>query len=590
MSQFVEKLALLRAAMKQNGIDAYLIPSSDTHIGEYLPDHWKIIHWLTGFSGSAGTVVVTDSFSGLWTDSRYTIQAIAELSDSGTELVKTAPGKGYIDWITGNMARGSKVGVDGKIISLESSVKINQALTAGKMKFNDEFDLISDIWTDRPAMPHSKAWEYPVEFAGRDRAAKLSLVRSEMKEEGVDYLLLTSPEDIMWLLNIRGNDLPYTPVIYCFAILGEQQMLLFVDEDRFTHELLADFDRHNVVILPYDELEGMLYSLNRGTIHYCKRTTSVSISRALPGSARTREGLSIPSRLKCIRNNAEIAGVEQVMIRDGVALTKFFRWIDVDLGIVPMSERSLVMRLHEYRLHQEGYLGPSFATIVAFNEHAALPHYAPTNISDVSISDKGILLVDSGGQYLGGTTDITRTIAIGKPTSKQKKDFTLVLKGMISLATIRFPYGTKGYQLDMAARRALWDNGFNFGHGTGHGVGSCLSVHEGPQSISPVANNTIIEPGMVLSDEPGIYREGEYGIRTENLILSFQDEENEFGKFLRFDTLSLCYIDTTLIEKSLLEASELKWLNDYHSTVYNKLSPHLNEEERAWLMEKTASI
>jgi Xaa-Pro aminopeptidase len=590
MSQSVEKLALLRAAMKQNGIDAYLICSSDPHIGEYLPDHWKIIQWLTGFSGSAATVVITDSFAGLWTDSRYTIQAAAELTGSGTELIKSPSGSGYYEWLADNMTAGTILGTDGNILSLEHFRILERRLSEKKIEINVESDLISDIWADRPAMPESQVWDYPVEYAGRDRIAKMSQVRSEMKKAGVNYILLTSPEDIMWLLNIRGNDLPYIPLVFCFALFGEEQLLLFANEDIFPRMLSSEFDRLGIVILPYEEIQGMLPSFSEGTIQLSPGKTSVSIFRSIPPSVKIKEVEPVPARLKCIRNKTEIENIEKVMISDGVALTRFFHWIDVDLGIVPMSERSLVMRLHEFRLQQKGYLGPSFATIVAFNDHSALPHYSPTTGSDVSIGDKGILLVDSGGQYLGGTTDITRTIAIGTPTAQQKKDFTLVLKGMISLSNIKFPYGTKGYQIDMTARKSLWENGLNFGHGTGHGVGSCLSVHEGPQSISPVANNTVIDPGMVLSDEPGVYREGEYGIRTENLILCYEDEENEFGRFLKFDTLSLCFIDQSLIEKSLLDSREIAWLNEYHSEVYNKISPRLNEEERAWLIEKTSSI
>jgi Xaa-Pro aminopeptidase len=278
------------------------------------------------------------------------------------------------------------------------------------------------------------------------------------------------------------------------------------------------------------------------------------------------------------------------MVKDGVALTKFFYWIESDLGIVPMTERSLVMRLHEYKIQRKDFLGPSFATIVAYNGHAALPHYSPTPVTDAELGEKGILLVDSGGQYPGGTTDITRTIVLGAPTLGQKKDFTLVLKGLIRLATAKFPYGTRGYQIDILAREALWAAGLNYGHGTGHGVGYCLNVHEGPHNISPAINKTIIESGMLMSDEPAVYREGEYGIRTENLLICYEDEETEFGKFLKFDTLSLCYIDKTLIDKQLLSQQELNWLNSYHTDVYDKLSPHLTADEKAWLKEKTSAI
>jgi Xaa-Pro aminopeptidase len=411
-----------------------------------------------------------------------------------------------------------------------------------------------------------------------------------MKKAGVDYHLLTEPEDIMWLLNIRGGDLPYTPLIFCFALAGEEQILLFAGEGKIPGILASEFDGLGIVILPYEEVQGMISTLDAGTLLISPSKTSVLVFNSIPGSLIIKEDISIPSRLKCIRNKVEIGNIEKVMVREGAALTKFFHWIEIDLGLVPMSERSLVMRLHEFRLQQKDYMGPSFATIVAFNEHSAIPHYSPSTDSDVSIGERGILLVDSGGQYRGGTTDITRTVSVGTPTVQQKKDFTLVLKGMIALATVKFPFGTKGFQIDMLARRALWENGLNFGHGTGHGVGYCLSVHEGPQSISPAANKTPIDAGMILSDEPAIYREGEYGIRTENLLVCFEDEENEFGRFLKVDTLSLCYIDRNLIDKSLLDDREISWLDSYHTEVYNKISPHLTEEERAWLLGKTAAI
>jgi len=319
-------------------------------------------------------------------------------------------------------------------------------------------------------------------------------------------------------------------------------------------------------------------------------TTSVSLYNSIPAGVRIVEDISIPSRLKSKKNRIEIENISKVMVKDGVALTKFLRWIELNHGIIPMTELSLSARLQELRSQQEEYLGPSFSTIVASNEHAALPHYSATKESDAEIGENIILLVDSGGQYMGGTTDITRTISTGIPTQQQKRDFTLVLKGHIALAKARFPIGTRGYQIDMLARKALWDNGYDYGHGTGHGVGYCLNVHEGPQSISPADNRTVLEAGMLISNEPALYREGEYGIRTENLVLCYQDEETEFGEFLKFDTLSLCYIDKSLIDKSLLDRKDIEWINSYHSEVFEKLSSFLDEEEKKWLKEKTEAI
>jgi Xaa-Pro aminopeptidase len=593
MSQSVEKLALLRAAMKQNGVNAYIIPLSDPHIGEYIPDHWNIIGWLTGFTGSAATIVITDSFAGLWTDSRYFIQSEHELAGSGFELVKHtgSVNSGFIDWLSTNLNDESRIALDGNIFPVDQARKMKEHLCGKKFLFDFDCDLVSDIWSERPALPASLAWDHLTEFSGKERSKKISEVRDQMRKLDIDFHILTSPDDIMWMLNIRGNDLPYSPLIFSFAIIGEEQILLFVSENRFTHELASEFDRLGIIMLPYVETAGMISTLSDGdTILVSPSKTSVTLYNSIPERFRIIEDISIPSKLKAIKNKTEIENISKVMVNDGVALTKFFYWIESDFGIVPMSERSLVMRLHEFKIRLKDFLGPSFATIVAFNRHAALPHYSPTPQSDVELGEKGILLVDSGGHYPGGTTDITRTVALGAPTPEQKMDFTLVLKGLIKLVTAKFPHGTRGYQIDILAREALWDAGLNYGHGTGHGVGFCLNVHEGPQSISPAMNKTIIEPGMLMSDEPAIYREEQYGIRTENLIICYEDEETEFGKFLKFDTVSLCYIDKTLIDKSLLNQKEISWLNSYHSEVYDKLSPHLTDDEKTWLKEKTAAI
>lgn len=591
MSSSVEKLALLRDALKQNSIDAYIIPSSDPHLGENIPDHWKIISWLTGFTGSAGTVVITDTFAGLWTDSRYFIQAEKQLEGSGFKLISPGPDMDYIDWLAGNISPESKIALDGRIYSISSFRKLEDRLINNRVKIDFNCDLIGDMWTDRPALPSSMAFDHPVEFSGKERSLKIAGVREQMKKEKVNYHLLTSIDDIMWLLNIRGRDVPFTPLLISFAIIGEEQILLFTDENKIPAELASGFDKLGIVILPYEEYSNIFSSFREGSsILITPGTTSAALYYSLPDYLKISEDISIPSRMKAIKNKTEIENIGKVMVKDGVALSKFFCWIESSLGKVPMTEVFLAGRLLKFRSQQDGFLGPSFATILAFNENAALPHYAAKPETDSEIEENGILLSDSGGQYYGGTTDITRTISIGIPTQQQKKDFTLVLKGNISLAMAKFPLGTRGFQLDILARKPLWEQGLNYGHGTGHGVGYCLNVHEGPQSISPADNKTIIEPGMLISNEPAIYRESEYGIRTENLILCYEDEETDFGQFLRFDTVSLCYIDKSLIDKSLLEQKEIDWLNRYHTEVYDRISPHLTESEKMWLKVKTEPI
>lgn len=593
MNSSAEKLTLLRSALHQNRINIYIIPSSDPHLGEYVPEHWQIIRWLTGFTGSAATVVITDTFAGLWTDSRYFIQAEKQLTGSGFEFVK--PGafqrNDFMDFVCENAKPDHKIGIDGRILSINKFRRLEKRLADLKVTIDADSDLITSIWNDRPALPFSIAFDHPVKFSGKERSVKISEVREQMKKQNADYHFLTSVDDIMWLLNIRGNDLQYTPLLLSFALIGEKQALLFIDDSKIPVKLASEFDRLGIVILPYDEASVIVSAVTEGSaVLINPATTSVALYNSLSKKSKIIEDISIPSRLKSIKNKTEIVNIGNTMIRDGVALTRFFHWFDSNHGKLPMTENSLADKLLEFRSQQEDFIEPSFSTIVAFNENSALPHYTPEEGKDSEIGERGLLLVDSGGQYMGGTTDITRTVPVGFPAPGQKKDFTLILKGHINLALAKFPNGTRGYQLDFVARRAMWGSGLNYSHGTGHGVGYCLNVHEGPQSISPADNKTVIEAGMLTSNEPAIYREGEYGIRIENLILCYEDEETEFGQFLRFDTVSLCYIEKLLIDKSLLDQKETDWLNSYHQEVHDKLSPFLTGEERLWLKEKTEPL
>lgn len=596
MNKSEVKLGDLRKLMKISGIDVYLIPSNDPHLGEYVPDHWGIIGWLTGFTGSAGTVVVTELFAGLWTDSRYFIQAERQLEGSGFVPVK--PGqddnKSFVAWINDNVISGSKIALDGRIFSIARTRMIENSLAGKNVVLDVSCDLITGLWTDRTSLPVSMGFDHPVRYCGKDRAVKISEVRELMRQKETDYMFLSSVDDIMWLLNIRGSDIRYSPLLISFAIVGQSQVLLFIEESKIPLKLASVFDNLGIVVLPYEETAGMLTTLPpQATILLDPSTTSSKLFNSIPAGMKIIEEISIPARLKAVKNSVEIENINNAMVRDGIALIKFFYWLEHSFDTENLSELTVAEKLNMLRAENADFLSPSFSTIVAFREHGALPHYTPTTDSNLPIDREGILLIDSGGQYLYGTTDITRTIVLGRPTDRQKRDFSLVLKGTISLAMAKFPEGTRGSQLDILARRALWNDGLDYGHGTGHGVGFCLNVHEGPQNIgrrSGASSEAVIEAGMLISDEPAVYREGEYGIRIENLILCYEDEETEFGKFLKFDTVSLCYIDKSLIDFSLLDQKEKDWLNAYHSEVFEKLSPHLTSEEIRWLEEKTAAF
>jgi Xaa-Pro aminopeptidase len=588
-----KKLSRIRDLMRERGIDACIIPNNDPHLGENIPDHWKIISWLTGFTGSSATVIVTKSFAGLWTDSRYFLQAEEQLRGTGIELfrINRPTDKSVIEWLTIHMKKGGLAAFDGRVVSIEEFRKYREALLSREVSFDIEADLISQVWENRPPMPASVVFDHPVEFSGETRLSKIERVRSEMAKREIDFHLLTSPDDIMWLLNIRANDVKYSPLLISFAVITGEQILLFADQNGFPPRLSAEFDKLGIVLLPYEEVYGVLETMPGGSrILISPSHTSAAIFHSFADKLKVSEGVSIPAKMKSVKNNIETGNIRKVMVRDGVALTKFFYLIEKMITKTSVTETQACEMLRELRLQQVNCTGESFSPIIALNEHAALPHYSPQETPETVIGTGGILLVDSGGQYLDGTTDITRCIATGTPTSEQKRDFTLALKGTIAIASLRFPRGTRGYQIDILGRKALWDNHLDYGHGTGHGVGFYLNVHEAPPGIGPGLSGSSslpLGPGMIVSDEPAIYREGKHGFRTENLLLVADDIENDYGAFLKFETLSLCYIDLTLVERSIMDSSEIAWLNNYHKLVFEKLSPLLGEEEKKWLLTKT---
>lgn len=589
-----ERIAALREAMKQQKVDAYIIPSSDPHLSEYPADRWKSREWISGFTGSAGTIVVTADKAGLWTDSRYFLQAASQLEGSGIELYKLALPEtpSITEFLLHELHTGQAVGLDGQTYSAAEASALANKLSRKEIKLDTSADLIEGIWKDRPAVPGNPIFEMPEALIGASVHEKLDLINNQLRSEGADCLILAALDEIAWTFNIRGTDVTYNPVVVSYAFVSEDESVLFIKPEKLTAEITEHLKKEGVTLAEYSMIQRYLSRLPENSrVFVDMNKTNVSLYDAIPGSCTIVEGISPANHLKSIKNETEIKGFQNAVVKDGVALTKFYIWLEKQMAEgAQVTEISAAEKLTALRAEQPQYIMDSFGTICGYAEHGAIVHYSATTETDATLKPEGLLLIDSGAQYLDGTTDITRTIALGEPTEQMKKDFTRVLKGTISLAKSKFPAGTRGSQIDILARKALWDSGINYLHGTGHGIGHCLNVHEGPQSIRMEENPVTLKPGMVISDEPAMYRTGEYGIRTENMILVREDSETEFGKFLGFDTLTLCFIDTSLIIIPMLSVREHAWLNKYHQMVYDKISPFLDEEEKAWLKEKTTEI
>jgi len=582
--------------MHASELDALIIPSADPHMSEYLPEHWKIMAWLTGFTGSAGTVVITQDFAGVWTDSRYFIQAEEQLSGSGFSLVKLVipHTPEYIAWLAATLPEKSRIGYDGKTVSLSLSRKIDETAKYSHFIINENADLISGLWKDRPPLPRTPVFLHDKKFTGISAAEKMEKIRHRMSQQKSDILIISALDEIAWLFNIRASDIAYNPVVIAHAMIFHEEARLFVNPGQTDAETESHLNAEGIDIYPYEEWWDHLSSLPEGIRVWCPPlTTNILTYNILKQRYTVFEAPSPVAVDKAVKNPVEISNIRETMIHDGIALERFFFWLEHHIGKERISEISAAEKLESFRKKHPHYRGPGFSTISSFGKHGAIVHYIPSPESDIELKPEGIYLLDSGGQYLSGTTDVTRTVATGTPDGQQKDDFTRVLKGMISLAMLRFPEGTKGFQMDILARRALWQTGLNYGHGTGHGVGYFLNVHEGPQSIGTGASesqNAAITPGMIVSDEPGIYRENEYGIRTENLILCVPDTETAFGRFYAFETLTLCHIDRNLIKPELLSDEEKEWINRYHHRVYELLSPGLSPEEKTWLKNKTKPL
>lgn len=587
-----ERIHALRMTFRPNNIKAFIIPSTDPHLSEYVAPYWMSREWISGFTGSAGTAVILMDKAGLWTDSRYFLQAEKELEGSGITLYKEMLPEtpSITKFLCQNLKPGESVSIDGKMFSVQQVEQMKEDLAPYQLQVNLFGDPLKNIWKDRPSMPDAPAFIYDVKYAGKSCGEKVAAIRTELKKKGIFALFLSSLDEIAWTLNLRGSDVHCNPVIVSYLLVTQDEVVYFISPEKITQEVNEYLQEQQVSLRKYDEAESFLNSFAGENILIDPKKTNYAIYSAINPACKVVSGESPVTLLKAIRNEQEIAGIHHAMQRDGVALVKFLKWLEASVLSGKETELSVDRKLHEFRAAQPLYMGESFDTIAGYKEHGAIVHYSATEESDVTLQSKGFLLLDSGAQYLDGTTDITRTIALGELTEEEKTDYTLILKGHIALAMAKFPAGTRGAQLDVLARMPIWSHGMNFLHGTGHGVGHFLSVHEGPQSIRMNENPIVLQPGMVTSNEPGVYKAGSHGIRTENLTLVCKDKEGMFGEYFKFETITLCPICKKGIIKEMLTAEEVKWFNDYHQTVYKKLSPSLNEEEKKWLLEATKAI
>lgn len=587
-----ERIAALRAHIVKENIQAFIIPSTDPHLSEYVAPHWQSREWISGFTGSAGTVVVTAKEAGLWTDSRYFLQADRQIEGTGIALYKEMlPETPSIPaFLSSLLQKGDTVGIDGKMFSADEVQHLQRELRQSGIHVKSIADPMQLLWSDRPAMPLAPAFVYDTKYAGKSFTEKLSAVRKKMKAAGAESLLLSALDEIAWLLNIRGSDVHCNPVVVSYLLIERYEIHYFIQPQKVTAELASYFKANGISIHGYKEIEDYLSNTHAESILVNPVKTNYAIYSAICPTCRIINGTSPIALLKAVRNEQEIIGIHAAMQRDGIALVRFLKWLEEAVPAGRETEISVDRKLHEFRAAQPLYMGESFDTIAGYKEHGAIVHYEATPETDVALKPEGFLLLDSGAQYLDGTTDITRTIALGNLTEEEKLDYTLILKGHIALAMAVFPEGTRGAQLDVLARMPIWQQHMNYLHGTGHGVGHFLNVHEGPQSIRMNENPIPLQPGMITSNEPGVYKAGSHGIRTENLVLTVPAGKGMFGNYLKFETITLCPICRKGIIKELLTAEEIKWLNKYHQTVYEKLAPDLNNDEREWLKEACKAI
>ena len=588
-----EKLIELRRIMDRENIAAYIISGTDPHNSEYLPAPWQQRKWISGFTGSYGTVVVTKNEAGLWTDTRYFIQAEKELAGSGIKLHKLRiPGAvDYPQWLAEVLESGTKVGIDGFCMSVSDVRNLKNALSPKNITIQEQIDLLGEMWFDRPALPVEKIIRLDTKYVGESAGERIGKIREFIRNDHGDAMLFSCLDEIAWLYNIRCNDIAYNPVAISYAIVEKDKAHLFIKLDKISQEIEQQLAEDGIELHDYHHLFLFLDAQNKENTYFVDTNTcNYAVFNHLAKKFEVREIESPIPLLKAVKNTTELDGFRLACRKDGVALSKFYYWLENRLSQQPITELEAAEQLTWFRSQDKEYVSDSFGCISAYGPNAALPHYSATPEQQSEIHPKGLYLVDSGAQYMHGTTDITRTMPLGELTELEKEDYTLVLKGMIDLSMLYFPKGSKGCNIDIVARLPLYMNLRNFGHGTGHGVGYFLNVHEGPQSIRPDLKNQEMLPGMVTSNEPGLYREGLHGIRHENLIVCQPKAVNEFGEFYQFETITLCYFDTSALLIQLLNQKEIDWLNAYNERVYQEVSPYLEERERIWLRNKTKAI
>lgn len=585
------RLTVLRAIMIRKGISAFIVPSTDPHSGEYVPEYWETRKWISGFTGSAGTVVITLDKAGLWTDSRYFLQAEEQLEGTGIILFKErVPGTPTIaNWLGQVLQPNEKVGIDGWVNTVSEAENLILELKKYHLSLITIEDPFISLWQNRPSLPSEPIFILPETYSGRSCKEKLDLINNELQKSQANALLLSSLDEIAWTLNLRGKDVHCNPVFVSYLLITPQANTLYIYPEKINQEVMAYLEHQQVQTKPYTAIEQDLKDI-QGMQFLLPPTTNFTLYQTIATQNDIIRQTSPVTFLKAIKNETEIAGFHKAMKRDGVAMVRFLKWLKETVRTSQETEMSIDQKLYELRAEQDGFQGISFDTIAGYQEHGAIVHYEATPETSSQLKAEGLLLLDSGAQYLDGTTDITRTIALGPVTEEQKKDYTLVLKGFIALSTAEFPHGTCGTQLDILARQYMWKDGINYGHGTGHGVGHFLNVHEGPHQIRMNYVPAPLLLGMTITNEPGIYKAGKYGIRTENTMLVVPSRETEFGVFYKFEPLTLCPIDQEAILPEMLTTEEKAWLNQYHKNVYEALNPMLSEAEKQWLRNATLPL